>query len=292
VYGPIEILATGLGHPEGPDILPDGRIVLVDTYSSRINAWSPERGIHLYADCGGGPNACLLGSDGALYITQSGGTVGLWRSDPMVEPAIQRAWPDGRVEVVATEVDGIRLQAPNDLTWGADGRLYFTDPSDFLPDDPRPARIFVLEPDGTGRLLLEVPDAYANGIACEADGTLVWVESYARQVFRMKPGEPPVLIHQLPEGHIPDGMKVDEHGDFWITTVASGGVDIVGHDGSAIGFLETGGAPLNCVFKDEDLIVTDYGDVVGVPADGPMVGRLKRIAVGVRGMPLFRGAIA
>ena len=275
MYGPIEILATGLGHPEGPDILPDGRIVLVDTYSSRINAWSPERGIHLYADCGGGPNACLLGSDGALYITQSGGTVGLWRSDPMVEPAIQRAWPDGRVEVVATEVDGIRLQAPNDLTWGADGRLYFTDPADFLPDDPRPARIFVLEPDGTGRLLLEVPDAYANGIACEADGTLVWVESYARQVFRMKPGEPPVLIHQLPEGHIPDGMKVDEHGDC-----------------SAIGFLETGGAPLNCVFKDEDLIVTDYGDVVGVPADGPMVGRLKRIAVGVRGMPLFRGAIA
>ena len=44
---PIETLATGLGHPEGPDILPDGRVVMVETYGSRILAWSAERGIHL-----------------------------------------------------------------------------------------------------------------------------------------------------------------------------------------------------------------------------------------------------
>jgi len=29
VHGPIEILVTGLGHPEGPDALPGGRMVLV-----------------------------------------------------------------------------------------------------------------------------------------------------------------------------------------------------------------------------------------------------------------------
>ena len=73
---PVEHLAEGLGHPEGPDVLPDGRIVFVETYTSRIAAWSPERGVHLYADCGGGPNACVLGSDGCVYITQNGGTVG------------------------------------------------------------------------------------------------------------------------------------------------------------------------------------------------------------------------
>jgi sugar lactone lactonase YvrE len=107
---PIETLATGLGHPEGPDVLPDGRIVMVETYTSRIIAWSRARGIHLYADCGGGPNACMLGSDGALYITQNGGTVGAWRAAVMVAPSIQRAWPDGRVETVITSVDGIALQ--------------------------------------------------------------------------------------------------------------------------------------------------------------------------------------
>ncbi|MCC6833308.1 MAG: SMP-30/gluconolactonase/LRE family protein, partial [Thermoleophilia bacterium] len=150
---PIETLAGGLGHPEGPDILPDGRIVMVETYTSRLIAWSRERGIHDYADCGGGPNACMLGSDGAAYITQNGGTVGAWRAMVMSVPSIQKAWPDGRVETVVTEVDGIALQAPNDLTFGPDGRLYFTDPADYLPDDPRPGRVFALNPDGTGECL-------------------------------------------------------------------------------------------------------------------------------------------
>ncbi len=287
----VEILAGGLGHPEGPDILPDGRVVMVETYTSRIAAWSPERGIHDYALCGGGPNACLRGSDGAVYITQNGGTVGVWRAEKMVAPSIQRAWPDGRVEIVATEVAGITLQAPNDLTFGPEGQLYFTDPADFLPDDPKPGRIFVLNPDGTGALLVEVPNAYPNGIVCEPDGTLVWVESYARQVFRMKPGQAPVLLHQLPDGHVPDGFKIDESGNFWITTFSSHGVDIVSPGGKALDFLETGGVPLNCVFDGDALIVTNYGDVEGVPASAPMEGWLQRIPVGVKGMPLFRGAI-
>ena len=287
---PIETLADGLGHPEGPDILPDGRIVMVETYASKIVAWSAERGLHDYAICGGGPNACMLGSD-ALYITQNGGTVGRWRAEVMSVPSIQKAWPDGRVEIVATEVDGIRLQAPNDLTFGPDGRLYFTDPADYLPDDRRPARVFALNPDGTGELLEEVPDAYANGIVAEPDGSIVWVESYDRGVYRKRPGKPSVKVHQLPDGHIPDGLKIDERGNLWVTTFMSGGVDVVAPDGSPIDFLETGGVPLNCVFQGTDLIITDFGDLTEVPPTAPMTGRLWRIPVGVAGMPLFRGAI-
>jgi gluconolactonase len=69
---PVETLADGLGHPEGPDVLPNGDVVMVETYTSKIVAWSPVRGVYDYADCGGGPNACMLGTD-ALYITQNGG---------------------------------------------------------------------------------------------------------------------------------------------------------------------------------------------------------------------------
>ncbi len=64
----------------------------------------------LRADCGGGPNACMLGSDGAVYITQNGGTVGAWRAEVMGRPSIQKAWPDGRVEEVAAR--GRRRRAP------------------------------------------------------------------------------------------------------------------------------------------------------------------------------------
>ena len=131
----IETLATGLGHPEGPDILPDGRIVMVETFTSKIIAWSSTRGIHDYANCGGGPNACRLGSDGAVYITQNGGTAGTWRAKVMSVPSIQKAWPDGRVEIIVEQIDGYKLQAPNDLSFGPDGRLYFTDPADYDPED-------------------------------------------------------------------------------------------------------------------------------------------------------------
>ncbi|MEZ0239163.1 MAG: SMP-30/gluconolactonase/LRE family protein [Chloroflexota bacterium] len=288
---PIETLATGLGHPEGPDILPDGRVVMVETYGSRILAWSQEKGIHLYADCGGGPNACMLGSDGALYITQNGGTVGAWRAARMVRPSIQRAWPDGRVEEVASEAGGIALQAPNDLTFGPDGRLYFTDPADYLPDQRRPGRVFAIAPDGTSELLEELPDAYPNGIVAEPDGSIVWVESYERRVYRKRPGRPSELLHQLPDGHIPDGLKIAADGNLWITTFMSGGVDIVAPDGRAIDFLETGGVPLNCVFHEGSLLITDFGEVTAVTADAPMDGRLWRVDVEVEGMPLFRGAI-
>ena len=287
---PIETLVEGLGHPEGPDILPDGRIVMVETYTSKIVAWSPERGLHDYALCGGGPNACMLGSD-ALYITQNGGTVGPWRADVMSVPSIQKAWPDGRVEIIATEVDGITLQAPNDLTFGPDGRLYFTDPADYLPNDRGTGRVFALNPDGTGVLLEEVPNAYPNGIVAEPDGSIVWVESYDRCVYRKRPGTPSVKIRQLPEGHVPDGLKIDERGNLWVTTFMSGGVDVIAADGSPIDFLQTGGVPLNCVFQGTDLIITDFGDLTEVPATAPMTGRLWRVPVAVRGMPLFRGVI-
>ena len=288
---PIETLAAGLGHPEGPDVLLDGRIVMVETYTGKILAWSAERGLHDYAVCGGGPNACMLGSDGAVYITQNGGTAGAWKAEVMGVPSIQKAWPDGRVEEVAAEVAGIRLQAPNDLTFGPDGRLYFTDPADYLPDDRRPGRVFALDPDGTGELLEEVPAAYPNGITAEPDGSVVWVESYERGVYRRRPGSRSEQIAQLPEGHIPDGLKVAANGDLWVTAFMAGGVDILAPDGKHKDFLETGGVPLNCVFHEGALIITDFGDVTENITDAPMDGRLWRVDVGVQGLPLFRGAI-
>ena len=291
MHKPIETLAEGLGHPEGPDVLPDGRIVMVETYTGKIVAWSAERGLHDYALCGGGPNACTVGSDGAVYITQNGGTAGAWKADVMGVPSIQKAWPDGSVEEVAREVDGITLQAPNDLTFGPDGRLYFTDPADYQPNDRRPGRVFALNPDGSGELLEELPAAYPNGITAEADGSIVWVESYDRGVYRKRPGSASVLLTRLDEGHIPDGLKIAADGDLWVTAFMAGGVDILAPDGTHRDFLETGGVPLNCVFLDGSLIITDFGDITEVTAAAPMVGRLWRVPVGVQGQPLFRGAI-
>jgi gluconolactonase len=292
VQRPVEHLAHGLGHPEGPDVLPDGRIVFVETYTSRIAAWSPERGVHLYADCGGGPNACVLGSDGCVYITQNGGTVGPWKADVMSEPSIQKAWPDGRVEIICTEIEGQRLAAPNDLSFGPDGRLYLTDPGEYDPANrPDPGYLYALAPDGTGEVLRELDGTYPNGIAVEADGSIVWVESYTLHVHRLRGDGTVEELHTLPDGHIPDGLKVAADGSLWITTFTSGGVDIVAADGTPIDFLETGGVQCNCIFHDGFLYLTDFGEGAEVTSTAPMIGRLSRVPVDVEGMPLFRGAI-
>jgi gluconolactonase len=90
---------------------------------------------------------------------------------------------------------------------------------------------------------------------------------------------------------VPDGLKVAANGDLWVTAFMAGGVDILAPDGTHKDFLRTGGVPLNCVFHDGALYITDFGGITAVTADAPMVGRLWRVDVEVTGHPLFRGAI-
>jgi gluconolactonase len=290
-YGSTEVLVSGLGHPEGPYVLPDGRIVFANTYFSEIGVWEEGKGKSTFAHTGGGPNACMLGSDDFVYVTQTP-NVGAWKAPEYRPPSIQRASMDGDVEIVATEIDGIRFNGPNDLTFGPDGRLYFTDSGDWEPETkPHPGYIFALDASGKGEVVEELGHVYPNGIVAEPDGSIVWVESYTLKVRRRRPDGSKEELHTLADGHIPDGLKVDANGDLWITTVSSGGVDVLGSDGTHKGFVATGGVPLNIVFGGTAVYITDMGVFDTTSADVPLNGNLLRVEVGVEGMPLFRGTV-
>jgi gluconolactonase len=290
----IAVLAEDLAHPEGPDVLPDGRLVFVETFRGRVSAWDERTGVTPYATTGGGPNACMVGTDG-IYVTQNGGTAGAWRSPSPTTPAIEKISPSGTVEVVATTASGEPLHAPNDLAFGPDGHLYFTDPGDYDPDHPIVGRLCAIHPGGQAEILAEVGPTYPNGIVAEPDGSIVWGESYSRAIRRLRPDGSIELLATLPDGHIPDGMKIASDGSLYIATVTSGGIDVLSPDGARRSFVETGGEPQNCVFVGASLVITDFGEIPQYGDEGlagaAACGRLLRLDLGIGGMALFRGAV-
>jgi gluconolactonase len=279
-----EIMASGLEVPEGPVPLPDGRIAFVQQVLGMVSAFDGT-GVSTISVGPGAPNAVTYGSDGFLYAAQNGGVVDEWRAEVPATPSIERISLTGEITPVATEIAGVPLQAPNDLVFGSDGRLYFTDPSEpYDPTAPRATnRLFALGDDG-GEVLIELPPSYTNGLAFTPDERLVWVESYSRAVCVLEEGRR-VSLCTLPDGHVPDGLTIAADGRLFIASAASHGITIVGPTGEILDhlFLDDRAFATNCCFVGSDLWVTDFG--VGFRA-GNGRGRLWRVetdAVGQAG---------
>ena len=209
-------VASGLGWPEGPTVLSDGRMVLVESYRSQLTAIAPDGAAARFAYVAGAPNSCVLGSDGMLYVCQNGGTCGPWRAAEMTAASIQRVAEGGTPETILTEVVGVKLNGPNDLVFGPDGTLFFTDPGTYNPQEPDPSYIYAILPDGGARVAVhfETP-VFPNGLAIEADGSIVWSESYTGHVARQRPDGTREDLGRLPgKKPTPDGMKIGADGRF------------------------------------------------------------------------------
>jgi gluconolactonase len=248
-------LASGLGFPEGPAVMGDGRIVICDGNTGELLAYAGGA-VSRYALTGGSPWGTVLGSDGAIYVTQGGNVPG--SGDTGAVSGIQRVQPDGTVELLFSEVAGHTLYGPNDLAFGPDGRLWFTESGseqDFRFDVRAPGRLYVVGPDGTGEMVLERPDVYPNGIAFDAQQRLYWTESAAHRVCRLEDGEAATFC-QLPDTHVPDGMAFAADGRLFVCTTISQGITVVSPDGAVLEEISLGVHATNCIFDGSDLYVT------------------------------------
>jgi len=280
------LLASGLGFPEGPAILPDGRIVLCDGNTGELLAYD-SGSTSLFARTGGSPWGTVLGSDGAVYVTQGGNVPG--SGDTSTVSGIQRVRSDGTVELLFSQVAGYQLYGPNDLAFGPDGRLYFTESGseqDFRFDVRSPGRLFAVEASGAGEMLLELPNVYPNGIAFDAGQRLYWTESMAHRICRLEGGEP-VTFCQLSDRHVPDGMAFAADGRLFVATTVSGGVTVISPDGQVLDDIDLGEHATNCMFEGTALYVTAT-KVPDIEAS-QRTGTFWRVQAGTTGLPLIPG---
>ncbi|MEO6125193.1 MAG: SMP-30/gluconolactonase/LRE family protein [Ilumatobacteraceae bacterium] len=283
---PTAPFVTGLSFPEGPVVLPDGTLVFTEIAGGRLSAWTSADGVQLLATTAGGPNGATLARDGTIFVTQNGGAAG--GGAPAIA-GIQRIDPDGSVSTVITEINGVQLDAPNDLAFGPDGRLYFTDPR-HGPDAPirKNGRLYAYDTQsGQGELLIELGPDYPNGIGFLSDGTLVWTESFSRRVMRWT-AEGPALIVELPERHFPDGFCVGADDRLYVASTYGHCINVIdvvdviekNNGGAIVEQLPCAdGMPTNCCFLGTDLIVTESRH-----------GTLWRYQIGTEGLALNQGA--
>jgi gluconolactonase len=282
------LLASNLGFPEGPVVMPDGRIVFCDGNVGELLVYA-EGTVGTFAATGGSPWGAVLGSDAAVYVTQGGNVPG--SGDTSAISGIQRVNGDGSVELLRSEVAGKTLVGPNDLAFGPDGRLNFTDSGSEYDDrfDVRaPGRLYAVDGRGGGELLRERPEVYPNGIAFDAQGVLYWTESMGHRVCRLD-DEQVTTFCQLSDDHVPDGMAFAADGRLFVCTTTSGAVTVVSPDGDVLEEITLGEHATNCIFDGSALWVTAT-KVAEIEAS-QRTGTLWRIETDATGLPLLPGEL-
>ncbi|MEP1598979.1 MAG: SMP-30/gluconolactonase/LRE family protein, partial [Hyphomonas sp.] len=68
-----EIITSGLRFPEGPVVMADGSIIVVEIEKKCITRCWGDGKTEVIATPGGGPNGLAIGPDGALWVCNNGG---------------------------------------------------------------------------------------------------------------------------------------------------------------------------------------------------------------------------
>src|SRR5438105_2233536 len=133
----VRVLATDLEFPEGPVVMPDGSVVLVEIRGRRLTRVWPDGRKEVVAEIPGGPNGAAVGPDGKCYICNNGGFSWIPSRGTMMpgtpEPheyiggSIPRVdLATGRGETLLHKCGEHRPKGPNDLVVGRHGGPCFT----------------------------------------------------------------------------------------------------------------------------------------------------------------------
>lgn len=255
----LERVAGGFEFTEGPVWTRDGALLFSSPNTNAIYRWTPAGAVTVFRPKSGysgtdigryhqpGSNGLTFDPDGLLTICQHGNR------------RVIRVNPHGDISVLADRFDGKRLNSPNDLVYGSDGALFFTDPPFGLPDPSESelgfSGVFSVR---AGEISLVTDELEGpNGVALSPDERFLYVGNWdpERKVvmrYDLESGEGSVLydLTVAPGEDAIDGLKIDEVGNLYVC--GPGGIWIVTADGKHLGTLRLPEAPHNLAWGDDD----------------------------------------
>lgn len=240
-----DVLTDGLDFPEGPVVLPDGDIVLVEIAAGAVTRIDPKRNKRRIATMPGAPNGLALAPDGYLYCCNAGDTR-FHMVNGVKEPhgtpdsysggSIWRVHPEhGKPEMLFETCDGRPLRGPNDLVVDATGGFYFTDLGKAFSDERKFGGVYYVPADRSTVQAVLYPFDFANGIGLSPDGgTLYVAQTMAARLWAftvLAPGKIEIrpdrwekgrLVASLPGATGFDSLAVDDAGSVYVATLNAG----------------------------------------------------------------------
>jgi gluconolactonase len=247
-----ETIAEGLEFPEGPVVMPDGSVILVEIKRGTVTRCWKGRS-EVIATPGGGPNGLALGQDGALYLCNNGGFE--WHDvNGMTIPGhaaknysggrIERIdLATGKVERLYDKVGEFKLSGPNDIVVDKAGNLWFTDLGKGYPRTLDRGGVYCAKPDGSKIVEVAYGGTGFNGIGLSPDEKVVYAaETDTGKLWAWdRVGETDVAPAPLGQvgrhvftypGHVFfDSLAVEADGRVCVATILNGGVTAIQPDG-------------------------------------------------------------
>lgn len=243
----IELVAEGLQFPEGPIAMADGSVILTEIAGQRLSRVTPDGKVEVYAETGGGPNGAAVGPDGAIWVTNNGGSFDFQDMGGLLIPGptppshtggyIQRIDPVTRtVETVYDSCDGKKLNGPNDLVFDRQGGFWFTDHGCTTPEGRKWGGLYYAKADGSAITQAREHMISPNGVGLSPDESVVYMaDTNLGRLWAFDVASPGVLaegppfqpgrvIHNLPGFQLLDSLAVEAGGKVCVATIINGGI--------------------------------------------------------------------
>ena len=259
----LEQVYSGATFAEGPAVDADGNVYFSDCPNNRILCFRPKDNTTIvWKDPSQRANGMNFDRQGRLLTCCAGGPDLLGGARSLL-----RYEHDGSITNLASHYDGKPLNAPNDLCFDDQGRIYFTDPryGDRTDLEQDCMAVYRLELDGS--LTRVIDDMQSpNGILISPDNQTLYLvdnnqdEGGARTLIAYTIDEDGncryrETLHDFGSDYGGDGMVLDIHGNIYLTAgkESTAGVHIFAPTGDHLGFIHTPEISGNCTFGGEDL---------------------------------------